>query len=260
MTLIDLKNIYFSYIQKFSDNDFCLENINISFKKGDFISILGPNGSGKSTLLKIIARLLRPTKGQLFYTNIDYKEISPKNISKRIAFVPQSTFSIYPFSVFEIVMMGRTPYLNYFGFEKKKDIEIVNNTLELVGIVHLKNKGINEISGGEAQRDFITQALVQKPEVILLDEPNAHLDIEHQMEIFTLLNLLNENENLTVIAVSHDLNLAGLFSKRVMLMKKGNILMDSDKKTILTESNLREIFNVNSMINYDEKNEFLFIN
>ena len=122
------------------------------------------------------------------------------------------------------------------------------------------NKGINEISGGEAQRAFIARALVQKPETILLDEPNAHLDIEHQMEIFNLLRFLNENENLTVIAVSHDLNLVGLFSERAVLMKNGKIILDSDKKSILTESNIKEIFNVNSVVRYNQDSDAVLVN
>lgn len=260
MPLIELSNISFSYKQSAQIPNFSLEDINLLVNKGDFISILGPNGCGKSTLLKLIARLLKPREGKISFSDVEYEKIPIKSFTKKLAFVPQITYSIYPFSVFEVVMMGRTPYLNLMGFERGEDIAVVEKTLEKVGISHLMNKGINEISGGEAQRAFIARALVQKPETILLDEPNAHLDIEHQMEIFNLLKFLNENENLTVIAVSHDLNLVGLFSERAVLMKNGKILLDSDKKSILTESNIKEIFNVNSVVRYNQDSNAVLVN
>ncbi|MFC2133615.1 ABC transporter ATP-binding protein [Bacteroidota bacterium] len=260
MPLIELKNISFSYLQSSQSSNFSLEGINLIINKGDFISILGPNGCGKSTLLKLIARLLNPQDGHILFSDVEYQKIPRKNFTKKIAYVPQTTYSIYPFSVFEVVMMGRTPYLNLLGFESGEDIDIVEETLEKVGILNLRHKGINEISGGEAQRAFIARALVQTPEIILLDEPNAHLDIEHQMEIFNLLNFLNKNEKLTVVAVSHDLNLVGLFSERALLMKSGKIILDSDKKSILTESNIKEIFNVNSIVRYNQDSDSLLVN
>src|SRR5690606_22832745 len=127
----------------------------------------------------------------ILFEGKDYKTFSRKELAKRISFVPQKYYSVYPFSIFEIVAMGRTPYLNLLGFEKDDDIKKINNVLDLVGISHLKNKSINSVSGGEAQRAFIARALVQEPDLILLDEPNAHLDLEHQISIFDLLKSLN---------------------------------------------------------------------
>jgi iron complex transport system ATP-binding protein len=149
--------------------------------------------------------------------------------------------------------MGRTPYLNLLGFEKEDDLIKINNALELVGISHLKNKSINSISGGEAQRAFIARAIAQEPELILLDEPNAHLDLEHQLSIFNLLKKLNDEEQLTIIMVSHDLNLAGCYSKRIVLMKSGNIFLDDEKSKVLTQDNISKVFRVNSKI-YNEGN------
>ena len=244
--MLVLKNIKFHYED--APDDFKIDKLNLNVNDGDFVTILGPNGSGKSTLLSLILGDLQPKNGEIFFKEKPYSHFTRKELAKRISFVPQRYYSVYPFSVFEIVMMGRTPYLNMFGFEKEIDTTKVNEALELVGISHLKNKSINLISGGEAQRAFIARALVQEPELILLDEPNAHLDLEHQISIFGLLKKLNLQNDLTILLVSHDLNLAGCYGERTILMKDGSIYMDDHKSKVLTEENIRSVFNVNSQI------------
>ena len=151
--------------------------------------------------------------------------------------------------------MGRTPYTNLLGYESREDLRIIDETMDLLGISHLKNKGINEISGGESQRTYIARALVQQPEIILLDEPNAHLDIKHQFGIFNLLRELNHKKELTVIAVSHDLNLAGYYSQRALLMKNGRIFLDEEIANVLTAGNIKNVFDVDSeILPYSESN------
>ena len=249
--MLRLEKIGFRYGTK--DDDFELRDINLDVSSGEFITILGPNGSGKSTLLNLILGDLVPYRGEIFFNDKPYSSYSRKEIAKRVSFVPQKYYSVYPFSVYEIVAMGRTPYLNLLGFEKEDDLIKINNALELVGISHRKNKSINSISGGEAQRAFIARAIAQEPELILLDEPNAHLDLEHQLSIFNLLKKLNDEEQLTIIMVSHDLNLAGCYSKRIVLMKSGNIFLDDEKSKVLTRDNISKVFRVNSKI-YNEGN------
>jgi len=145
-------------------------------------------------------------------------------------------------------MMGRTPYLNLMGFECDNDLRIVGEAMEIMQIKNLSKKGINEISGGEAQRVFIARALAQKAEILLLDEPNAHLDLEHQIMIFDLLKKLNEEHNITIVTVSHDLNLVGIYSHKVALMSEGKIIMEGGKHDILNIKNIAEIFKINSEI------------
>lgn len=254
MPLIELKNIYFSYDSSSKgESEFSLRNIHLTVENGEFISILGPNGSGKSTLLKLIAGILKPSGGNIFLEGSDYRNISKKNLAKTIAFVPQTALTIFPFSLFEIVMMGRTPYLNLIGYERPEDREIVDEAMELVDITHLRNKGINEVSGGEAQRAFIARAIVQQPRLILLDEPNSHLDIKHQLSIFDLIQKLNMEKKLSVVTVSHDLNLAGYYSSRVIMMKEGCIVEDDKTMNILTKENILKIFEVEADIKVDEK-------
>ena len=252
MPIINLKNIEYSYSSTNVEQQFNLSDVSLEIFKQEFVSILGPNGAGKSTLLKIISGLYKPQKGNIKLFEKDYSEYDLKELARKIGFVSQSNFSIFPFSVYEIVMMGRTPHLGLFGIENAKDREIVDNVLETVGISHIKNKGINEVSGGEAQRAFIARALVQQPEIILLDEPNAHLDIQHQISIFNILSKLKEQKGLTVISVSHDLNLAGYYSDKIVLMRNGKIVLNDIKKNILTEENILNVFKVHTSVQYDE--------
>lgn len=252
MNLIQVKNIDFSY-SKNPESTFFLNDISLSIKAGEFITILGPNGSGKSTLLKLLGGSLYPNNGDILLKEKSYSDFAPKELAKNIAFVPQFNYSVFPFSVNEIVMMGRTPYLNLLGYENKEDIEIVDEALEIVGISDLKNKGIHEISGGESQRAFIARALAQKPKIILLDEPSAHLDIKHQISIFNILKERNEQEGLTIVSVSHDLNLTGHYSHRTLLMQEGTVLFDDRTSNILTEENIKKVFDVKASVVYDSK-------
>lgn len=246
MKIIELKDISFQY-QSGSEN-FSLDDINLPVKKGDYTSLMGPNGSGKSTLLKLISGVVQPNLGVVNLLGKNITHYSRKEIARKIAFVPQSTGNAYPFSVFEIVMMGRSPYLNLWGNEKKEDIEIVRESLNQVGIYHLREKGINEISGGEAQRAYIARAIAQKTEMILLDEPNSHLDIEHQIAIFKLLKEFNESAGTTIITISHDLNLAASFCKKGIILNQGALVKEGMIGEVLTEENIKMYFNVNSKI------------
>lgn len=254
MALLDIKNLGYSYESQKSDI-FRLNIENWIIGEGEFVSLIGPNGCGKSTLLKIIARLFAPTNGRIKFSGIDISEIPHKEYAKLVAYVSQNTYSFFPFSVYEIVMMGRTPYLGTLGFESNEDRKIVIEALESMEITHLRSKGINEISGGEAQRAYIARALAQKLKLILLDEPNAHLDIEHQISIFELLKQLNKENQLSVISVSHDLNLIGIFSDEISFMVDGSITLKGKKDEVLTENNIREIFNVGSRVFYSKEND-----
>jgi len=246
MNLLSLQNISFSYGRN-NNNPYFLKDVNLSVKKGEFVTILGPNGSGKTTILKLMSGTLKPQKGEVLFDGKKLNSFSKKETAKKIGFVPQVTMSVFPFSIYEIVLMGRTPYLGFGGFEDKNDKEKIEEALELVEISHLKNKGINEVSGGEAQRAFIARALVQEPEIILLDEPNAHLDIKHQISVFELFKKFNEEKEIAIVAVSHDLNLAGNYSGRVVLMQDGNIFSDGIGKNVLTSENIKTVFEVNAV-------------
>lgn len=257
MNILNLQNVYFRYNKK--DKSFFLNNVNLSVTQGEFISILGPNGSGKSTLLKLISGILTPQNGIRLFRNLEYSKYSLIEMARKLAYVPQNIGNNFPFSVEEFIMMGRTPYLGLFGMEKPEDVEIVNEAMETVEVQHLKNYGINEISGGEAQRVFIARAIVQKPEILLLDEPSAHLDLHHQLGVYNLLKKLNQEQNITVIIVSHDLNLSGHYSSRALLMNSGELVLDDNISAVLTETVIKKYFNVDSQVQYYENNNNLSV-
>jgi len=250
MKILELNNIMFRYDRE--SDEFNLKNISLELTRGDFTAVLGPNGAGKSTLIKIFSGVLKPESGSISLKGKFLSSYSRKEIAKNISFVPQSSGNAYPFSVFEIVMMGRSPYLNLWGREAPKDIEIVKEALNLVGIYHLRDKGINEISGGEAQRAYIARAFAQQTEIILLDEPNSHLDIEHQLSIFRLLKKFNEEKGITIVTISHDLNLTGGFCKQGIILKNGELVHHGKVEDILTNENIKSIFNVDSNIIYEK--------
>lgn len=256
--MLDINKIYFSYPGTKSKR-FTLSDISFKVSAGEFLGIFGPNGSGKSTLLKIISGLLKPGSGSVVLESTNINKLKRKEIAGKIAFVPQSTATIFPYTVYEIVAMGRTPHLGIMGFETDSDTEIINNALELLELNEIRNEGINEVSGGEAQRAYIARALAQEPRVILLDEPNSHLDIKHQVAIYKLLMKLNTEMNITVIAVSHDLNLSAHFCRRGILLNKGKIVIDDVIQNILTEENIKNIFEIDSAVNVENDNKLTVV-
>lgn len=221
---------------------FGIRDVSFTVERGEFLSILGPNGSGKTTLLRIIDRILLPQKGTVKIFGQDYLTLPRKELAKRIGVVPQEHPFVFPFTVKEIVLMGRTPHLRGLGFESKHDEEIARQAMELTDIEHLASKPMTELSGGERQRVFIARALAQVPDILLLDEPNAHLDITHQLDILHLTRSLSKQRGLTVIAVFHDLNLAALFSNRIVLLSNGSVAALGSPQEVLTQNYLSTVF------------------
>lgn len=240
---IKINHLNFSY-----GENRILEDININIPKGSFVSIIGPNGSGKSTLLKNIAKNLEPKSGEIWLETINLLGMSPLELAQKMAVVPQ-TFNIdFPFSALEAVLMGRTPFLKRFQSEGEKDHALAQWAMELTNTWHLKDRSVTEVSGGELQRIIVARALTQEPEIILLDEPTAHLDIQHQMELLELLQSLNNTTGLTVVAVLHDLNLASQFSEDVIMMKNGSIFATGKSSQVLTTDNIRSVYEMEVLL------------
>ncbi len=253
MDIIDIKDLSFTYSNKAEVNDYVLKDINLSISEKQFVSIHGPNGSGKTTLLKLITGILKPRKGSVELFNQPVESYKPRELARQIAFVSQRADSVFAYSVYEIVAMGRTPYLNIIGIESETDSALINETLEMMELKHLADKCINSVSGGEAQRAFIARALVQEPEIIILDEPSSHLDLKHQVEIYDILSRLNKENNKTIITVSHDLNLSGIYSERAVFMKGGEIYMDGNINELYSRENISEVFGVDCNVIYDDE-------
>jgi len=243
LNAIDLKSGY--------KNNLVLNEISFSVKKGEFIGIIGPNGAGKTTLLKTLSHIIRPLGGKVFLKGKDIHLLSSLLLARECAMVGQDLLSLFSFTVEEIVLMGRNPYLGLFKQERKEDVEIVNMALKRTDMSLLKDRPIDELSAGERQRALIAKALVQQPQLLLLDEPTAHLDIGYQTDILDLIRLLNRDSELTVICVLHDLNLASQYCDKLLLLDKGKIAGFGPPAEILQYDILERTFNARCLVDKD---------
>lgn len=238
---LEINNLCFRY------NGFpALEDVKLTLGPGELLGIVGPNGSGKSTLLKCINRILKTEKNSVLIDGRDVGTIGFKELAKLLGYVPQSSRNIFPFTVFDIVLMGRRPYIQWnLG---NKDKEIVAKILDYLGIGDLAMRYFNELSGGEQQKVIIARALAQQPEILLLDEPTSSLDIKHQLEILCLLRSLTQTNRYAVVISIHDLNLACRFSDRMLMIKDGRIFAVGNPASVVTEENIEAVYGIKSRV------------
>ena len=223
-----------------------LKDVNIDVKIGEMLSIVGPNGSGKSTLLKCINRILKTSENTVLVDGEDTSKMNLKELSKIMGYVPQSSTNTFPFTVFDIVLMGRKPYIHWSLSER--DTEIVAEMMDYLGIGDLAMRHFNELSGGEQQKVIIARALAQQPQFLLLDEPTSSLDIKHQLEILCILKSLAKTNHCSVIVAMHDLNLASRFSDRMLMLKKGCIFTVGTPDAVLTEENIESVYGIKTQV------------
>jgi|WetSurMetagenome_2_1015567.scaffolds.fasta_scaffold350463_2 iron complex transport system ATP-binding protein len=219
-----------------------LRSITLQVLNGEFLTLVGPNGSGKTTLLRLLDRIYVPNSGRILLNDRDIASYSRVELARRIAFVPQDPITQFPFTVLEIVLMGRSPHSRGRAFENPQDRATALDMLALTDVAHLAHQPITALSGGERQRVFIARALAQQPGILLLDEPNAHLDIAHQVDIFELIRKLNRESGLTVVSVSHELNLAAAYCDRIAMLVCGEIIAAGPPEEVLTEKRITEVF------------------
>ncbi len=223
-----------------------LHDVSFELKDNELVSILGPNGVGKSTLIHCINKILSPTSGTVMIDGRDVSEIKLKELAKEIGYVPYSANDSFPLSVIDTVMIGRHPYSRWGTLDK--DLDIVYETLRMLGISHLAMRAFNELSAGQHQKIVLARGLVQEPRVLLLDEPTSNLDIRHQIEVTHLLKELSREKNMLVIMISHDLNLAATYSDNVIMMSKGTIYDVGRPEDVITEESIKAVYNVNSEV------------
>ncbi len=219
-----------------------LENISFQVYAGDFLSVIGPNGSGKTTLLRALSGAIRARTGNVMYKGIPVRDYSRKQLAKSMAFVAQEYAFTHPMTVKEVVLMGRYPHLSRLSFEGPHDLEVARQAMRFTDTEHLGDRRFQELSGGERQRVIIARALAQEPEIVLFDEPTAFLDIGHQVDFFDLIWDLNRNRGLTIVAVSHDINLAAQYSGRMLLMQKGRVYRLGTVSEVVTEDAMRAVY------------------
>ena len=237
--MLDVNNIHFSV-----DDKKILDGISVRFESGKIHGVIGPNGSGKSTLLKNICRIWEPQSGSIAINGKDYTEIPRKELSTLVTLVPQNTTVGFPISVFDIVSMGRNPHLGRFDGVRQKDREIIERALRQTNIYALKDRNINELSGGEGQLAIIARALATEAPLILLDEPTSGLDVKHTLEIVKILHELKEQFK-TVLVTIHDLNLARKFCDTISILCRGKLYYSGAPEEAFTEENIKQVFEVN---------------
>lgn len=249
--MLKVRNLYCGY-----DGKDVIKDFNIDITSGQNVSIVGPNGCGKSTLLKAMVSLI-DYKGNIFLDGKEVKSIKRKELAKKVAIMSQSSQIYFPYTVYDTVALGRYAHIDgVFARLSKRDEEIILNCLSNVGILDLKDKLINELSGGQLQRVYLARVFAQEPDIILLDEPTNHLDLKCQIEILEHINKWTKENQKTVIGVLHDLNLVQMFSDDVIMLSEGNIVSKGKTKDVLSEDKLEEVYGLNIkkfMINALEK-------
>ena len=237
--MLEVKNLYCGY-----NGVEIIKDISFRVDRGENICIVGPNGCGKSTLLKAISNLI-PFKGSVLLDGNDTKSLKRKDLAIKIALMTQSSNILFPYSIYDTVALGRYAHLNgVFSRLNKKDEEIINNSLAKVGLLDIKDKLINELSGGQLQRVFLARAFAQDPDVILLDEPTNHLDLRYQIEMLDYLKVWAKENNKIVVAVLHDLNLVQNFGDKVLMLKDGVIKNNGNTREVLNSSDLEEVYGI----------------
>lgn len=219
-----------------------LAGVTLEVSGGQFVGIVGPNGSGKTTLLRAIARVLRPSSGEVLIDEREVFSISARELAREQAVVPQDTVPAFDFTALEIVLMGRSPHLGRFQSESASDMAITEQAMRHTGTWEVAQRPFAALSGGERQRVVIARALAQEPRVILLDEPTNHLDINYQFEILSLISRLNKERGLTVVAVLHDLNLAAQYCDTLVMIGGGNVQAMGTPSETLTAENVRRVY------------------
>jgi iron complex transport system ATP-binding protein len=251
--LIEINNINFSY----SENNFCLKDINLSVEKNDFISIIGRNGSGKSTLVKLISRIYKGYEGTIKLSGKNIKEIHDKEFARQVSYLPQTGIQISDeMTVFELLLLARYPYKKFSDFTfSGTDRKVVEESIKITQLEKYRDKYFFKLSGGERQKILITLALVQlditaplEEKVLIIDEPLTYLDVNYQLEIFSILNNLNREKKLTIIIITHDLNLALKYTGKTLLLESGNIISYDETKNVINEEILKKHFLINSKI------------
>ncbi|MCC7553376.1 MAG: ABC transporter ATP-binding protein [Methanobacteriaceae archaeon] len=238
--LIDVKEISFSY----KKNENVFEDISFNIKEGEILCILGPNGTGKTSLIKCLNGLNDLSKGEILLNGKNIKSLSYSKISKIIGYIPQGHTPTFPFTALEVVLMGRSPYINLTDSPSEKDLKIASDALKTLGIYNLKDKNYTTLSGGERQLVFLSRIIAQETKILLLDEPTSHLDFGNQIKILEIIEKLAKS-GLSIIMSSHFPDHAFLSSTKVAIMQNKSFIDYGSPYDVITEKNLKKAYNIN---------------
>ncbi|RLB65878.1 MAG: heme ABC transporter ATP-binding protein [Deltaproteobacteria bacterium] len=237
MSLIDIQGISLQY-----DSLPVIKRVSVQVEQGEFFVIIGPNGAGKTSLLKALSGLHPLAEGDIQIRQRSIGDYSRKELARTLALVPQQINADFPFTVAETVLMGRYPHLGLLAVEGKKDLQLAEQAMEFTEINHLAGRRLGQLSGGERQRVIIARAICQQSKILLLDEPTASLDPAHQLRIMDLMERLRHREQITIVMVSHDLNLASSYADRLLLLKDGEVEKIGTPWQVLTREQLSQSY------------------
>jgi len=237
MTALAVQDLAFGY-----NGHEVLRELAFSVPQGSFLIVIGPNGSGKTTLMRLLAGVMDPAGGRITVLGRPLRSFGRKRLARHLAYVPQLPPEPLPFTVQEAVLMGRAPYLGLLGVEGKMDAEIARRAMRFTRVDHLADRRLGRVSGGEQQRALIARAVCQEPDILLLDEPTAFLDPAHQIQVMDLLERLKTEQGVTVVMVSHDLNLAAMYGDRLLLLKAGRTVGAGPPNAVLTVTALENAY------------------
>lgn len=227
-----------------------LDGVELKIDRPQLVSIIGPNGVGKSTLIYCMNKILSPTEGKVFVDSEDVDELSIKELAKRMGFVPHATSDVFPMTVMDTVLMGRHPKSGRKITEE--DVQKAYSILKVLGIEEFAMRPFDQLSAGQHQKVVLARGLAQEPKFLLLDEPTSNLDIKHQMEVTRILKERSVSEGMTVIMISHDLNIAAKYSDNVIMLYNKGIYRIGTPEEVITEDSIREVYGVESKVVVDE--------
>jgi iron complex transport system ATP-binding protein len=242
---IQAENIAFSYNPDPANTVF--RNVSLTVRPGEVFCLLGPNGIGKSTLLKCLGDILHVQQGRILLNGRDLSELKLPDIAKHIGYVPQGLMSAFPFRIKDIIIMGRAPHLGILDSPSHADMEIALKAMETVGIAHLAERPCSSVSGGEWQLALIARALVQEPQILLLDEPTSHLDMGNQLKILQVIRDLSSS-GMTIVMASHFPDHAFLVANVVAILNDGQITQTGTPDDVITEENMKATYGVDVRI------------
>ncbi len=231
-----------------------LDNVSMEFEKGAFTTIIGPNGCGKSTLLKTVSRTVVPQSGTAVFMDRPVSQYAPKELAKKIAYLPQIHSSPSDINIRTLVSYGRYPYKRFGQGLTEEDRRIIDHTLELTGLKGMEERLLDKLSGGEKQRAWIAMTICQQPEILMLDEPITYLDIGYQVEVMELVRDLVDTLGMTIIMVLHDMNFTSRYSDKIYVLKDMHASVYGDPEKIISHDVMEDVFRIDSQLIRDEKN------
>jgi iron complex transport system ATP-binding protein len=251
---IDVKDLCFAY----KGQPAILKDISFRLEQGGFLSIVGPNGAGKSTLLNLLCGLLKPASGTILIDSSQLQSYSVKQLARKVAVVRQEFVPVFEFTAEQVISMARTPYLGALAFEADADKKAIIEAFEMTGTGRFADRPLNKLSGGERQLIFIARALAQQTQILLLDEPTSFLDMKHQVVIFDLLKKMQIQKQKTIVAVTHDINLASQYSDVCLLLSANGSYTFGPTQEILSTEMIESVFNVQTFSAQVGKSRFFF--